>query len=57
MDANVFYCLLRKLSDKENFLECLMALLEKCRRKEQRGLIHYSVLFQISHGYDTSGIS
>lgn len=57
MDANVFHCLLRKLSDKENFLECLMVVLEKCRRKDQMGLIHYSVLFQVSHGYNTSEIN
>lgn len=46
MDANSFHCLLKKLPDVENFLESLMVVAEECRRKEQRGLIHYSVLFQ-----------
>lgn len=45
MDANIFYSVLRKVPDVENFLDSLMVAVEKCR-KEQRVLIHYSVLFQ-----------
>lgn len=39
MDANIFFSLLRKVPDVENFLESFIVAVEKCG-KEQRVLIH-----------------
>lgn len=45
-DAYIFHCLLREFPYVENFLVSLMVVAGKWRRKEQKGLIHYSVLLQ-----------